>query len=477
MRTLPQSIQAQSKPLLSRVPGADKAQVAGAAVWGKRLAIFLVLAWSLTFIVKFETMLTVMNLVGLLMAAAGLRYRAVGLIGIALLCTLDTLSRNLLANGGLWRWNTINYWLMFVVLINLPFILRFHDFQSRILQVFLILLVLMLPISYYVSIGIQDILNIGASFGIVFYFSKAIREKNVLYWVGIVSGTAAALGGLAFYLQMSTLPYINPNSLTQLPLSALFAACLAMPEAMKIHRGRPILLLLSSINVVWVFLSGSRGSLLTAFVCLLFLIMQMRSFTWTTFLIAIGLGLLFWFSNIMLDQQVYALHRFSKFLDSSYTLAQRTSGRSTIFWTGWQIFLQKPFGIGTGSFRAGSETLMIVGGKSMAAHSAWIKTLAENGAQGFLLLATWVISFAVAGLRSKNRDLVLLGLFTTAILVDVFITQEFQGKNLWFLVSGATILLNADKFEPLLDKPGIFAKRYRRRQSVQPKVGPISNDG
>ncbi len=468
MRTLTPAVVEQTR-LNAHTRRISRPETPLAEVWAKRLVVFMLVAWPLTFVFGFTPMLTIMNLAGLALAMIGLRLKPVGLMGIAVMCTLDTLTRNLMATGGLWRWNTLNYWLVLVILVNLPFLLRFTDIQSRLLQVFLVLLTVMLLISFYVQLGIQDILNIGATFGILYYFIRAIEDKKVLYWVGVVCGTTAALGGLAFYFQMGGLPYIDPNSLTQLPLTGLFAICFAMPQAGNFKRGRLVLLMLTSINIVWIFLSGSRGSLLTSFVCLAFLIVQMRSLTWTTLLIGVGLVLIFWFSNILLDQQAYALHRFSKFLDSSYTLAQRTSGRSVIFWTGWQIFLQRPLGLGTGSFRGGTGYLDIVGGKSLSAHSAWIKTLAENGAEGFLLLASWVLSFGISGLHRKDRDVTLIGLFTTAILIDVFVTQEFQGKNLWFLVAGSTAILNAEQYKGLTDKVGRIANRYRRRVKPAPK--------
>ena len=429
MRTLAQQMEVQSKPLHSERLKANRPVFSEADFWGKIILLMVVVAWPLTFVIGFEPVLIVLNLAGLALAAIGLRYKSIGLLGITLLCTLDTLARNIIATSSLWSWNMVNFWLLVVMVVYLPFLVRINDWQSRLLQAFIFILALMLLISLDVSPGIQDVLNLAATFGIMIYFARAYREKNMLFWMAVISGATAALGGAAFYLQSNQLAYVNPNSLTELPLTALFAACLAMPQAAKIVRGRLVLLSLVIINVVWIFLSGSRGSLLTAFVCLFYLIVQLRSLTWTTVFILAGLGVVFWFSNLLLTQEAYALHRFSKFFDTTYTLAQRTSGRSEIFWTGWQIFLRQPLGIGTGSFREGADYLTIMGGMTTPAHSAWIKTLAENGVEGALIFTAWVLSFAVRGLTRKNCDEILLGLFVTAVLAEAFITQEFPGQE------------------------------------------------
>ena len=440
-----------------------KRKMAGSEVevWAKRLIVFQIVVWPLTFFVGFNTILLVFNLVSLLMGMAGLRWKSVGILGIALMCTLDALTRNFLATGGIWRWNTLNYWLLVVILVNFPTVLRFHDIHSRLLQVFLVFMGLMLSISLFVSSGIQDILNIGVVFGILISFMWVVREKKAWFWVGIVCGTAGFLGGAMYYLQIENLQYINPNSWSHFPLTALFAICLAMGEAVKLKQGRTVLILLAAANVVWIFLSGSRGSLLTSFVCVLYLVVVIRSITWTTFFIGIGLATLFWFSNFLLDQQVYAINRFEKMFDQSYTLAERTSGRTELLNTGWQIFLEQPLGIGTGSFRYGAALLNIPGGRAQPAHSAWIKTLAENGVLGMFIFTAWVCSFAIAGLRSKDSEKKALGVFTTLILIVSFVSKEFQGKDIWFLVAGAVVMLHSDKFHSYSEP---VAKRIRDRR-------------
>jgi O-antigen ligase len=117
---------------------------------------------------------------------------------------------------------------------------------------------------------------------------------------------------------------------------------------------------------------------------------------------------------------------------------------------GWYIFLDHPFGVGTGAFQrvwAGLGYLEdlqgYARGKESAAHSEWIKILVENGIPGGLLLSSFVLSFTVTGWRRHDRNLLTLGLLVTATLAIAFISTEIQwGKGLWFLAAGVTALLN-----------------------------------
>ena len=81
-------------------------------------------------------------------------------------------------------------------------------------------------------------------------------------------------------------------------------------------------------------------------------------------------------------------------------------------------------------------------GNAMQAHSAWVKTLVENGIPGTALLAAFVASYAFAGWSRRSRDAALLGGLTTAVLGLAFVSTEFMIKGLWFLAMGANILLH-----------------------------------
>lgn len=436
--------------------------------FAKIFMVFILIAWGLSFIMGFQFILTILNLAGLFLAAAGLWNPKLGLIGIGFLCTLDALTRSLLLSGGLWRWNTLNYWLIVIILLNIPLFLRIQDIHSRLLQILVVIMGMMLLFSLNLENGVQTILNILTMFGILIYFIRVIKEKSAWYWSGLICGFASAVGGAVFYLQIGDLPYINPNSFIHFPLAGIFALCLGLPEAIKKKQGRFFILELMIINLVWVFLSGSRGGLLTAFMCVIFYVIVMRSFSWTSALLILGIISFFWFTNLLLDKQINSVHRIQKLFDTSYTLAERTSGRSDIILTGWKIFLEQPLGIGTGSFEEGATYLDIIGGKNRPAHSAWIKVLAENGFVGFTVFFLWVCSFFIRGAASGSYTDFSIGLLVTLVLSFAFLTTEFSGKDLWLLAAGATVTLSSDQLHQLfIQSPdlvnGLKKKVIRRR--------------
>ncbi len=144
-----------------------------------------------------------------------------------------------------------------------------------------------------------------------------------------------------------------------------------------------------------------------------------------------------------------ALTRLSLLVDSRPSLSTRTSGRFDLALGGWYIFQDHPFGVGTGGFRITWAELgrrdglsHFAQGREMAAHSGWVKVLAENGLPGILLLAAYVVSFTVRGWRARDPELLRLGLMVSAILAVAWVSSEFQNKALWFLAAGATVFLD-----------------------------------
>jgi hypothetical protein len=90
--------------------------------------------------------------------------------------------------------------------------------------------------------------------------------------------------------------------------------------------------------------------------------------------------------------------------------------------------------------------------------------LAENGLQGFLLMAAWVFSFAFRGLQRKEPERLFFGILVSAVMAAGFVTAEFQGKHLWFLMASGITDLNPEKVEAWLSqqKPAIIKKRKRK---------------
>ena len=91
----------------------------------------------------------------------------------------------------------------------------------------------------------------------------------------------------------------------------------------------------------------------------------------------------------------YTVNRIALLLDSQELHRARTSGRSNLALDGWQIFADHPLlGVGTGGFaavrieRSDRTGTRGFANKKLAAHSAWIKALAENGLFGLMAIGS-----------------------------------------------------------------------------------------
>ena len=154
-------------------------------VWAKRFVVVGVLLWAVSPLIGFTTSLSILVVLGFALLLFGLFMPIFGVLGIGLLATLDPLTRVFLLTGGILRWNTLNYWLILVIILMILLFLRLKDPHTRLLQLFILLLTIEVLVSAGRSEGIQDILNIAATFGIVLYFVRALSEKPNLYWLGI----------------------------------------------------------------------------------------------------------------------------------------------------------------------------------------------------------------------------------------------------------------------------------------------------
>jgi O-antigen ligase len=203
--------------------------------------------------------------------------------------------------------------------------------------------------------------------------------------------------------------------------------------------------------MVWVFLTGSRGGTLVAAIAALYLLSAVRQTGRRTALAvltaAVALLVAFQFSDLR-DRSVM---RFTRLFDPDASANSRTSGRYELAVTAWRVFLDNPLGVGSGGFPyvAGEyqEAFSLRGGPAgRLSHSAWMKTLAENGIPGFVLLLAYVTSFAVAGWRQRRRTGALpLGLLVTSCIAVAYLAVEFVPKGLWFLAAAGTVLLYRDQ--------------------------------
>jgi hypothetical protein len=439
----------QTAPV-THAPALEWRDSAGLAA--KRIAWCFVVAtataWAVSFVVGFRVALTLICVLGLVAAIVGVWLPVLGAFGVTTLCAIDPMARVFLLSGGLWRWNTFNYWLLIAICLFAPCIVRLRDASSRWLMGLVALLALWLLISPNMARGAQDMLGVVVVFGLLPYFARVAPWPEVWYWLGIYTGVLSAAGGLAFFLQRSQLPEINPNAWAFFPLTALFAACVALPFARRHAGGQVGLWLLAIVSAAWTFLSGSRGCMLVAICCLIYMLFATRGIGPRT--AALGVALLLGLSIVTAFSEFSdaALHRVNVLLDPRRELTYRTSRRSDLVRAGWQMFQTNPMGVGTGGFGTAYAALGTYEARGdmeargeRASHSAWVKTLVEIGVPGALVFAAFVLSFAVAGLRRRNRDRRLLGLLTTATLAVGFTTTEFQGKGLWFLVATVTVLL------------------------------------
>ena len=421
-----------------------------ASYWGPRFTILILATWLIGLILGFQLSLQVLTFTGFFAAIAGLRFPSIGLLGMSMLCTLDTVSRvMIMRDSQVLHYNTYNYWLLIVMLLSLRWLLGLKDVHTRILQIFLLILGCEIGVSGAWENGLQHVLNILTVFGLLAYFIRANWDKRYWYWLGIVNGVLSAAGGLVFYLQKSQLPEINGNAWAYFPLTGIFAICLGFPFIVNRSRTQTFLGALAIVNYAWVFLSGSRGTLLVATVTIGFLLITASGFstrlayTCSFIIAALLLSILF------TDLQHNASYRLEKLAEVNRSYVNRTSGRSDLALAAWYMFLDHPLGVGTGGFastRISEGYVQKTSGweadTQMEAHAGWMKTLAENGIPGIILQFAYVISFAVVGWHRRRRGVFSIGLLVTLTLSFAFLTTEVQTKGLWFLAAGTVVLLN-----------------------------------
>jgi hypothetical protein len=422
--------------------------------WGMFFILLSIVLWSITPVFGLKNIVTIFALAGFFLTVIGLGKPSLGLIGVSVLCTLDPLMRTLLLTGGLFRWNTLNYWLLMVTIFSFPFLMRLKIPQVFLLTLFLIVMGMGLFISQSRLYGMQHMLGILITLGISVYFIRAMHDPEALYWSAVVCGWLAGLGGLVYY----TIPsptYINPNVWSFLPVTAIMSACLAAHLVSDQKRKLFHLYSLTAINIIWVFLSGSRGDLTISLVCIIVLLLaNKRLSTRILFLIAGAMAILI-VSNSFDRLRQATMMRITESFDSNASLVTRTSGRSDLIVGGWNIFLTHPLGIGTGGFAPAWAELGSLGGKlsfrlgtEIQAHSGWIKVMAENGIPGIVLFGGFVLSFVITGWRRKTFPTV--GLLVTGCLSIAMMSTEFQSKGLWYLAAGGMVLINRENISKYL---------------------------
>lgn len=421
----------------------------GVEIWAKFFVLLSIVSWGITPVIGIKNVVTILALAGFVLTMTGIRKPSVGLIGISVLCTLDPLTRDFVLTGGILRWNSLNYWLLLVMVFYSSLLVRLDNLQTRLLTLFLMVMGISLLVTQNFENGLQNIMAIMITFGILVYFVRAMNDPDALYWSAVVCGWLAGLGGLVYFGLPGMSHLMNPNVWSFFPLTAIISSsCLAVHVVSEQKRRLFTLYVLTAINMGWVFLSSSRGGFIISLMVILILLIAGKNVRLRALLLILGIVALVVISNQFDNLQQHTIARITKTFDSNYSILDRTSGRSDLIYAGWQIFLKNPMGVGTGGFAPawlelgslGGSLTFILTGKELSAHSGWIKVLAENGIPGILLFGGYVLSFAITAWRKK--DCPIVGLQATSCLTVALITTEFQSKGLWYLAAGAIVLIN-----------------------------------
>lgn len=415
--------------------------------WGVRLCVVVTLVWLSTFIASYETSLTILTIIGLVLSLYGFRDPAAGLLGVGLVVSLDSVARTVLLTGGLLRFNTFNYVLLAMTIAFLPQLVSALETSTRWMLGFIALLSIQLLISPEQELGIQQLLNVVSIIGLLLCFRRAGTDAHLWTWLAILMNLTSAVGSLVYFLDGPKVE-VNPNAWALMPLAGIFSASLAFPIA-RSPRLKTVLLALSAVNLIWVLASASRGALVVALIQVLYLVSMVPGWK-GKFVTVIGcVAGTALFAMAFPGLRDYAEHRISMLVDPERSVSNRTSGRSEIAKAGWEMFREHPFGVGTGGFSTEFARLdrgdALYASKEKQAHSGWVKVLAENGVIGMALLAGYVVSFSRAGTTRTSRKLRWLGYVTTMCLVTSLLSVEFQSKGLWLLTAGTTVILNRRK--------------------------------
>jgi hypothetical protein len=413
-----------------------------------------------------------MTILGFLLAAIGLRWPIYGLMGVGILCSIDALTRSFLMTGGLLRYNTFNYWLLLVLFFTLPIQLRQSDVHTWLMRAFAALLVIELAWSPGLKNGVLHMLNFSSVFALFAYFYRCRTNPRMWYILALTVGLSSALGGLAFFFNREGLSfvgvreelmlqdiidrnYIDPNAFCYVFVTALFALSLGITSRTAKGLEQATLYGLFATNLCWTFLVGSRGGILVASACALYVLFSARSNTRRFLVIAAGvLGVLV-VINAFPEYRDRTFHRVDKLVDRDLSAAQRTSSRSDFAVGAWRMFAKSPLGVGTGGFRyswANLEATEGLGksklGYEKSSHSAWLKTLSENGLPGIILFTAFILSFFYAGLRKRRSETIAVGLLVTVVLTLCFLSTQFQSKGIWFVVAAAIVFIHHRKSRP-----------------------------
>jgi O-antigen ligase len=425
----------------------------------------LLVVWLAGFALGFETSLGIVSALAMLAAVAGFKYPTLGVVGVSVLCSIDGLMRFFLMSGGWLRWNTLNYLFLLAVALCFKTTKKLTDTHTKILALLVFQMALQMLVTPDPETGMHTMLSVVSSFGILVFFVQGLRDLSVLQGAAILNGIVGAGGGAVFYYYISSLPRMNNNAWSAFPITVLFSICLGYaqsPARLQMWLG-----VLATINLAWLFLTGSRGAMLVAIFLIIYLFTMTRRNSLRIGMALVAPVLMVIAFTVFSEVTDYATARLTKLFDDSRSMGNRTSGRSDLVMAGVHVFQNYPLGVGTGGFGHAFAGLIDVGygqGKeTMNAHSAWIKILAENGILGILVMGAYVLSFAARSRKYPEHNARALGLLVTCALAAMFITREFQSKSIWF-IGAAYIATMCPEY-----------KKLRGPEQRQPRLLPPSS--
>lgn len=423
------------------------------------LTILLILFSILFFFLAgFLTVIRGLTVISILFVLLGLLKKEVGLLGIGMIAILDPFTRVFLATGGnlIFRWNTNNYILLFsAVFLWVIQGVKIKDATSKFLFFLIILCIAQLTYSTNLTSGSYFILNLLSYFGFLAFFIFLSSQRPQLFGKSYL--VIAFLGltiNIMYQLVANELSYIDHSSLAQSGMSVLFTVCLGLSTDNKNSRRTSLwIVFLSSVMFILVFITGSRSGSVLAFIALLYIVMKSGKLTISNrvFSIIVGSITILALSTQLSGTLDSAQYRFSQLFNNNLSMARRTSNRSDLFIIGWNVFLDHPLGIGTGSIdkaviRSYSQSAIIDSYGLTSVHSALSKILAENGLLGGILLLFFTMSFSYYYFKKTDRKVTAeIGLLCSAVIFSSLFVAEFQGKSLFYLAAGTTFILYYQK--------------------------------
>jgi hypothetical protein len=399
-----------------------------------------------TYAVGFEQSIVVMTLASALAAAVYASAPGIGLLGVGLLCTLDVPIRHYAIPLLGLPWNTINFGLLTLVILTPALLLQMRARQSIWLAGFAAVLALQMAYSVAPMAGLQGVLEVVAGLILCALFLRCRQKREVLSTMAILNATASAACVLVYLTSPPQDGLANGNAMGQVPVAGLASIALAAAWPGAIRRWA-LMGVLTAANLALVFALASRGSLIVAMLLATYFLLRIPGLLWKLGIVVVVAASVGWASTQLVEDFDDAIAKWS--ILTSRGLAQNE--RVEIMAVGWSTFRSNPLGTGTGSFQSYSgyyraadrSAGRIYGGReSQAAHSAWVKVMAENGLPGLVLMVGYMLTFVSTSSRNGGPGR-RYGVYVAGVISIAFLFVEFQSKGIWMFAAGATAVLTS----------------------------------